>query len=155
TGSAGFAAQQVSLSDPDHDGTFAGQLKIPDGVNGDLTFTGQVSGLGIGGDVRVLSTKVQPGTAALQAQILFDTDRAEIRPGGTVSGKISVTNKSGQPARLRLVVDVHSRAPGLTVAPAPIPASNGSTTIPFTLRFGDDTALGSSAATLRLVDEAN
>jgi uncharacterized repeat protein (TIGR01451 family) len=155
SGSAGFTAQQVALADPDRDGTFAGQLKVPDGVSGDLTFTGQVSGLGIGGDTRVLSTKVQPGVAPIRAQILFDTNHAEIRPGETVSGTISVTNDSDQPAKLRLVVADPSPGSTITVTSETIEAKPGRTDKPFTLRFGDDSKLGSSAATLRLVDDAN
>lgn len=155
TGSSGFPPQQVTLSDPDHDGTFTGPLKVPDGASGDLTFTGEVTGIGIGGDTRVLSTKVLTGAAKIQAQILFDTNRAAATPGGTVSGSVSVTNNSGQPARLRLQVADPSPGTALTVDPAIVQAGSGVSTTQFTLRFGADSAIGASAATLRLVDDAN
>lgn len=155
TGSSGFPAQQVTLADPDRDGTFAGNLTIPDGATGDLTFTGQVTGIGIGGDTRVYSTRVQGRAAAIQAQVLFDTNRATVTPGGTITGTVSVTNNSGQPANLRLQIADPSPGTTLTVEPALVPAAPGVTTTPFTLRFGADTALGPNAATLRLVDDAS
>lgn len=155
TGSAGFSEQRVTLADDDGDGTFTGQLRVPDGASGDLTFTGQVTGIGIGGDTRVLSTKVQAGVAALQAQILFDSNRAAVTPGGTVSGTVSVTNNSGQPAGLRLEVADPSPGTALTVEPAVVQATTGVSTARFTLRFDPNTALGTSAATLRLVDAAD
>jgi hypothetical protein len=155
TGSSGFPQQQVTLSDPDHDGTFTGQLTVPNGASGDITFTGQVSGIGIGGDTRELSTKVLSAAAAIQAQILFDTNRAAVTPGGTISGTVSVTNNSGQPARLRLDVADPSPGTALTVDPATVQAAPGTSTTAFTLRFGANTAIGSSGATLRLVDDAN
>jgi hypothetical protein len=155
TGSAGFPAQSVTLSDPDHDGTFSGLLKVPDGASGDLTFSGQVSGIGIGGDTRVLSTKVQGAAAAIQGQILFDTNLATVTPGGTVSGTVTVTNNSGQPTPLRLEIAAPSSGTTLTVDPAVVQALPGVTKTPFTLRFGEGTALGANSATLRLVKEAN
>ncbi len=155
TGDADVPRQQVTLSDADNDGTFTGQLTVPDGASGDLTFTGQVTGIGIGGDTRELATTVQDTAAEVQAQILFDDNRATVTPGGTVSGTVSVTNNSGQSRQLRL--DVADPAPGtaLTVEPAAIPAAAGASTTRFTLRFGADTTLGPNAATLRLVDTAN
>jgi uncharacterized repeat protein (TIGR01451 family) len=155
TGSTGFPPQQVTLADPDHDGMFAGQLKVPDNASGDLTYTGQVTGIGVSGDTRILSTKVRKSAAAVQAQILFGSNRATVTPGGTISGTVSVTNNSGQPARLRMKIDDLSSGTTLTVDPAIVQAAPGSTETPFTLRFGSNTPLGSSSATLRLVDDAD
>jgi hypothetical protein len=155
TGSANFPAQQANLTDPDHDGTFAGQLKVPDGVSGGLTFTGQVSGIGIGGDTRTLSTEVQSRAAAVQAQILFDSNRAEVRPGGSVSGRVNVTNNSGQPAKLRLLITEPARGTAVTIEPAEVQAGAGTSTTAFALHFGANTLLGNNAATLRLVDDGN
>lgn len=155
TGSSGFAAQQVTLTDPDGDGTFSGPLKVPDGATGDLTYTGQVTGIGVGGDTRVFPTKVRKGTAAVQAQILFDSNRSTVTPGGTVSGTVSVTNNSGQAARLRLRLDDLSPGTELTVEPASVQAGTGTSTAEFTLRFGQNSALGGSGGMLRLVDEAD
>jgi hypothetical protein len=155
TGADGLPPQQVALTDAENDGTFSGKVTVPKDASGDLTFTGQVSGIGIGGDTRVLSTKVQNGQAAVQAQILFDTNTATATPGGAVSGIVSVSNNSGQPVRLRL--DVAEPAPGasVTVEPASMSAAAGVSSIPFTLRFGAGTVVGSNAATLRLVDQAS
>lgn len=151
----GFPPQQVTLSDPDHDGVFAGQLKVPDDAAGDLTYTGQVSGIGVSGDTRVLSTKVQKGASAVQAQILFDTNRATVTPGGVVSGTVSILNNSGNPARLRLRIDDLSARTMMTVDPAALQAAPGSSETRFTLRFAPETAIGTSGATLRLVEDAD
>ncbi|ONI84548.1 hypothetical protein ALI22I_28760 [Saccharothrix sp. ALI-22-I] len=155
TGGSGFPEQRVTLADPDGDGTFAGRLRVPDGASGELTFTGQVTGIGVGGDTRVLSTRVLAGVAQVQAQILFDSNRATVSPGGTVTGTVSVTNNSGRPARLRLNIDDLSPDTTLTVDPATVEAAPGKTEMPFTLRFGADTKLGAGGAKLRLVDAAN
>ncbi|MET9225522.1 vWA domain-containing protein [Lentzea sp. NPDC003310] len=154
TGSAGFPAQQVTLTDPDGDGTFSGQLKVPDDATGDLTYTGQVTGVGVGGDTRVYPAKVRKDTK-VSGQILFDSNRSEVTPGGTVSGTVSVTNNSGQPADLQLRLDDLSPGTTLTVDPAEVPAGTGATTAKFTLRFGQDTALGVNSGTVRLVDRAD
>ncbi|WP_158104523.1 VWA domain-containing protein [Amycolatopsis kentuckyensis] len=154
TGKSGFPAQPITLADPDHDGTFGGQVKVPADASGELAFSGQVSGIGIGGDTRVLSTKVQGGVAAVQGQILFDSNRAAVTPGGTISGTVSVTNNSGRPAPLRLEVSAPSPGTTLTVNPAVVQAQPGVTKVPFVLRFGAGTALGTNAATLRLVKDS-
>ncbi|WP_158851438.1 VWA domain-containing protein [Saccharothrix deserti] len=155
TGSSGFPAQQVTLADPDGDGTFGGQLKVPDNATGDLTFTGQVTGIGVGGDTRVLSTKVQKAASLLESRILFDDNSASATPGGTVPGTVEVTNNSGKPARLRLeLVDV-TQGTSLTVEPSDVEAKTGVTNTAFALRFGPDTPEGVSGAKLRLVDDAN
>jgi hypothetical protein len=155
TGSSGFSPQEVKLADPDQDGTFTGQLKVPDDASGDLLFTGRVTGIGIGGDTREFSTRVQDAAAAIQGQIQFDSNRAAVTPGGTVAGSVLVTNNSGQPARLRLEIANPSEGTVLTVDPAIVQAAVGSSRTAFTLRFGADSAVGASSATVRLVDDAN
>ncbi|HEX6351857.1 VWA domain-containing protein [Actinophytocola sp.] len=146
---------RVALTDDAADGTFDGKLTVPKEASGALTFTGQVTGVGIGGDTRVLYTGVQPGSALLTGQILFDRNDAAVVPGGTVTGTVSVTNDSGTPEQLRLLVATPSAGASLTVDPGTVRAAAGVTKIPFTLRFGDSTVLGSNAATLRVVDAAD
>ncbi|WP_447001932.1 VWA domain-containing protein [Saccharothrix isguenensis] len=155
TGSSGFPEQEVMLADPDGDGTFAGRLKVPERASGELTFTGQVTGIGVGGDTRVLSTKVLEDVARVQAQILFDSNRATVSPGGAVSGTVSIENNAGRPARFRLDVGDLTAGTTLTVDPATLEAAPGKTEVPFTLRFGADTEVGPSGAKLRLVDAEN
>ncbi|HEX6343567.1 VWA domain-containing protein [Umezawaea sp.] len=155
TGGSGFPEQKVTLADGDGDGTFSGRFTVPDDASGDLTFTGEVTGIGVGGDTRVLSTKVLEDAAQVQAQILFDSNRATVVPGGTVSGTVSITNNSGKPARLKLVIDSPSAGTTLTVDPATVEAAPGKTEVQYALRFGADTAIGPSGAALRLVDDAN
>jgi hypothetical protein len=154
TGSSGFAPRQVTLTDPDGDGTFSGQLEVPDDATGNLTYTGQVTGIGVGGDTRVYPTRVRENSQ-VSGQILFDSNRSEVTPGGTISGTVSVTNNSGRPAGLQLRLDDLSPGTALTVDPAEVPAGTGTTTAKFTLLFGQDTALGVNGGTLRLVDAAD
>lgn len=155
SGGTGVEPRQTQLSDPDQDGTFSGQFAIPPGAAGQLTFVGTVTGIGIGGDTRQLAVAIRPEPQAVTAQILFDTNRAQVTPGGTVTGTIDVSNDSGQPARLRLLVADPSPGTVLTVDPGIVEAAPGHSTSVFTLRFGADSAIGSSAATLRLVDDAD
>jgi hypothetical protein len=140
----------VKLSDPDGDGTYTGQLTVPSTASGALNFSGQVTGVGIGGDTRVYPTRVQSAAAAVQGQILFDVNRAGVHPGDTVPGTVSVTNDSGQPAGLRLVVADPSAGSTLTFDPATITAGPGRSTTKFNLRI-DTQQPGVASATLRLV----
>ncbi|PPK63776.1 von Willebrand factor type A domain-containing protein [Actinokineospora auranticolor] len=151
----GFQPAQIALSDPDGDGAFTGKLDVPAGADGELTYTGQVSGVGVGGDTRTLSTRVRAEAAPVQAQILYDDNRATVVPGGSVTGSVSVANNSGKVAQLRLeVVDV-TAGTTLTVDPAQVRADPGAGRTAFTLRFGADSPLGGAGAKLRLVDTAD
>ncbi|WP_285485239.1 vWA domain-containing protein [Amycolatopsis sp. NBRC 101858] len=153
TGASGRPLGDVTLSDPDRDGTFTGQVGLPADATGALTFTGTVTGVGIGGDTRVLSTSVQNGPAPVQAQILFDTNTAAVNPGGTVTGTIAMTNNSGRPVPARLEIASPTAGASISVEPGSAVVPVGVTTIPFTLRFGADTVEGSNAATLRVVTD--
>jgi hypothetical protein len=152
---AGFGAQQVPLADTDGDGTISGKVTVPAAASGDLVVTGQVTGIGIGGDTRVLNTRVQAAGRAVQGSILFDVNRAAANPGTAIPGRITVKNDSGQPARLRLVVADPSPGTVLRADPAVLEVAPGSSTTPFTLTVGDDTVEGTSSATLRLVNDAD
>lgn len=151
----GLPAEHVQLADQDGDGTFSGTIRVPSGVAGDLTFAGVVSGVGIGGDTRILSTRVQAPGAVVRAQILFDDNRATVVPGGTVHGRIVVQNDSGGAARLRLQIADPSRGATLTVDQPVVSAPAGSSTTPFTLRVGANSPLGASSARLRLVEDTD
>jgi hypothetical protein len=150
TGAGVATSQQVKLSDSDGDGTYTGPLTVPSSASGALSFTGSVSGLGIGGDTRIYPTRVQSAAAAVQGQILFDVNRADVHPGDTVPGTVSINNDSGQPAALRLVVADPSTGSTLTFDPAAITAAPGKTTTKFTLKV-DTEKPGVASATLRLV----
>lgn len=157
TGSApGFAAQSATLADPDGDGTFTGELKVPDNASGDLTFTGQVTGIGVGGDTRVLPAKVLKVAPAIQAQILFDPVDGSVRPGGEVTGTVNVTNDSGKPADLRLRLDGVSEGAAMTITPTTVAAGTGTSKATFSVRFGENTRIGtnSAAVTLLAADDA-
>ncbi|MEU5693226.1 vWA domain-containing protein [Actinosynnema sp. NPDC020468] len=152
TGSSNFPPQRVTLTDPDGDGTFTGSFTVPADATGDLTFTGQVSGIGVGGDTRVFRAAVQREAPKVRARFLFDTNRATASPGDAVTGKVSVSNDSGSPARL--LVQLAEPTPGtqLTVDDAEVEAGTGTSETPFTLRFGDGSSLGVHGAKLRLVE---
>ena len=152
---AGVESQRVALADGDHDGTFTGTVAVPATATGALAFTGQVTGIGIGGDTRVLNTRIQSPDQAVQGSILFDENRAAAHPGSTISGRIRVRNESGRPARLRLVVTDPSPGTTLTPDPSTLEAAPGTSTTPFALRVGDEEFAGTSSATLRLVVDAD
>ena len=150
TGAGLGSPQQVKLSDPDGDGTYTGQLTVPSSASGALSFAGQVTGVGIGGDTRTYPTKVQSASAAVQGQILFDVNRAGVHPGDAVPGTISVTNDSAQPAVLRLLVADPSAGSTLTFDPATVTAPPGRSTTKFALRV-DTQKPGVASAKLQLV----
>lgn len=152
TGSGtGFATQTTTLADPDGDGTFTGELKVPDNASGDLTFTGKVTGIGVGGDTRTQPAKVLKTAAAIQAQILFDPVDGPVRPGGEVTGTINVTNDSGQSADLRLKLDGVSEGAAMTITPATAQAGTGTSKTAFSVRFGENTRIGTNGATVTLL----
>ncbi|OKJ95666.1 hypothetical protein AMK34_21930 [Amycolatopsis sp. CB00013] len=152
---AGAPAQDLPLVDDDHDGTFTGQYKVPDKAAGELTFTGKVSGIGIGGDTRVFPARIRSSPATVQAQILFNTNEAAVTPGASVSGSVAVANDSGKATRLRLEVVEPTQGTTLTVDPGIVQAAPGQSTMPFTLHFGAGSPLGGNGAKLRLVDDEN
>jgi von Willebrand factor type A domain len=144
----------VTLTDPDEDGTFSGSLAVPPDATGNLRITGRVSGLGIGGDERTWPTRVSPGTDPLQADIDLNID-GPIGRGGSVSGRVEVTNQSGQPRRLRLVIDQLSPGAAITVEPATFDVVSGGTQQPVTLHFGAGTVFGPNQAALQVVDDTD
>lgn len=150
TGAGLDAPQRIELADPDGDGTYSGKLSVPSSASGALSFTGQVSGVGIGGDTRIYPTRVQSAAAAVQGQILFGVNRAAVHPGDAVPGTISIANDSGQPAALRLLVADPSAGSALTLDPASVTAAPGSSTTEFSLRV-DPRRTGVASARLQLV----
>lgn len=152
---AGFPDQTATLSDQDGDGTFSADITVPGNASGDLTFTGQVTGVGVGGDTRVQPAKILKGAAPVQAQILFDPIGDEVRPGGEVTGTVSVTNNSGRPADLRLKLDGVTEGAAMTITPATVRADTGTSRTAFSVKFGDNTGLGATGATVQLVDSAD
>ncbi len=151
TGASGAPLGELTLSDPDRDGTFGGQFGVPADATGALTFTGTVTGVGIGGDTRVLATSVQNGAAPVRAQILFDSNTATVTPGGSITGTVSMTNNSAAPVPMRLEVASPTEGASISVEPGSSVAPVGVTTVPFTLRFGPDTPEGPNGATLRVL----
>ncbi|GLZ28011.1 hypothetical protein Lesp02_02010 [Lentzea sp. NBRC 105346] len=147
--------QKATLSDPDGDGTFAGKFTLPDNASGDLLFTGQVTGIGVGGDTRTYPTKVLKGAAPVQAQILFDANSGPVAPGGTVTGSVTVANNSGQSAQLRLNLDGLTDGTTMTVEPATVQAAPGTSKTTFSVKVGLDARIGPSAATVQLIDSSN
>ncbi|MEU5261139.1 VWA domain-containing protein [Amycolatopsis sp. NPDC021455] len=153
TGTAGFPEQKLKLEDADRHGTFSGRFTVPAGASGPITVSGQVSGVGIGGDTRVLSTTVAQAAPAVQAQVLFDDTWPQVTPGQTVSGTLSVTNNSGRPVPLRVELADVTPGAAVTVEPPTVTAGAGTSQTPFTLKFGARTPLGGTSATVRLVDD--
>ncbi|GGP68644.1 vWA domain-containing protein [Saccharothrix coeruleofusca] len=155
TGSSGFPAREATLTDPDGDGTFTGQLTVPDDAEGELKFTGTVTGVGVGGDTRELFTRVHRGARPVQGQILLDEGSPRVLRGERVKGTLRLANSSGRPARLRLQIADPPEGASLTVDPAAVEAPTGAVDVPFTLAVGQEAPLGGFGVTLRLVDEAD
>ncbi len=153
---AGLRGEGFTLSTDlaNSDGQYEGQLTVPPGASGALTFTGNVSGVGISGDEQVFHTRVADGTRPLMLGnvVLTDFD-SDVVLGSSVPGMASVTNNTGVPKRLRLLVVDPAQGTALTVEPAVLgSAPPGESSLPFLLRFGPDTKLGPNQAVLRLVD---
>lgn len=124
------------------DAVFSGLLTVPSTANGQLVFTGGVSGEGVQGDELPLQTVAATGGLALRAVVSIPARR--IRPGGTAPGSLAVTNLTGAPKTLVLGLD--DLRPGrddVRIEPARVtlPAS-GTTRVGFRLTFGRGTALG-------------
>ena len=146
----GSPGDPVTLA-PAENGVHSGALKVPAAAVGDLSVTGTVSGLGIGGASQVYSTRVRPGTAEVVAQMVLRPAGPTVEAGGEIPGQASVTNSSGRPRTLRIVLA--DPVAGLGVDPATITAAPGSSTVPFALRFAADAPLGAAGGRLQLIDD--
>lgn len=156
TGSSGVTEQVTSLTDEDRDGTFTTRLRVPENATGSLTFTGTVTGIGVGGDTRVFATTVLAKPADLQGQLRLTGTDSTVVPGGSVAGEALIDNKSGRERTLRLqLVDF---GPGTVARVNPpmikVPAS-GTARVPFSVEFGTDTLIGGNQALLRAVDDSD
>ncbi|RKT55392.1 VWA domain-containing protein [Saccharothrix australiensis] len=162
-GGDGFQRFPVPLADdgraPDAeaaDGVFSGAGTIPAGAGGELRFTGGVSGIGIQGDERTQNGRVASGPARVRAVTRLTTTEPFTPPGGTRAGELSVTNDSGRPRKVRLVVG--NPGPGTVVAVSPavldLPPS-GESKHPFTLQFAENTVIGVNSGVIRVVDDAD
>lgn len=155
-GSSGVSEQRATLTDGDRDGTFTTRLRVPTNATGNLTFTGTVSGIGIGGDTRVITTTVRKQPADLQGQLRLTGTDSTIAPGGSVPGAASIDNRSGRERTLRLqLVNV---GPGTVARVTPptikVPAS-GTARVPFSVEFGTNTLIGGNQAQLQAVDDSD
>lgn len=161
----GFEPLDLSLTDdgtgadPEKgDGSFTGTVQIPKGAEGALKVTGTLTASGLTADVRSESGEVPPGEPAVVAGL--NLPAADVHPGATVDGTLSVHNTSDAPHTLRLSVADIGRDM-LTVSPAQIvlkPGETGTRKVSvevapadvFGDRLGDDgLRLG---GTLRVVD---
>lgn len=98
----GVNEQLATLTDEDRDGTFTTRLGVPANAAGNLTFTGTVTGIGIGGDTRVFTTTVRKLPPDLTGQLRLTGTDATIAPGASVPGEASINNKSGRGRSVRL-----------------------------------------------------
>ncbi len=156
TGSSGVTEQVASLTDDDRDGTFTARLRVPENAAGSLTFVGTVTGIGIGGDTRVLATTVRAKPADLQGQLRLTGTDSTVPPGGLVAGEASIDNKSGRERTLRL--QLVNLGPGTVVSVDPqtikVPAS-GTVRVPFSVEFDTGTLIGGNQALLQAVDDSD
>ena len=158
--SGNFAEQNLSLRDdgkaPDTaagDGVYSGTFAVPSNAKGVLTFVGTVRAPGVLTDERAFSAEVGTGAAPVLAAI--DLRSTTVKPGGSVSGTITLTNQDGQPHRLRLVLDDLSPGTLAQLSPRNVVITSGGpgrTEQHFTIVFDPKTKLGTGSGTARLVD---
>jgi hypothetical protein len=156
TGSLGVSEQLATLIDDDRDGTFTTRLRVPATAADNLTFTGTVTGIGIGGDTRVFTTTVRKQPADLQGQLRLTGTDSTVAPGASVAGEASIDNKSVRERTLRLqLVNV---GPGTVVRVTPstvqVPASS-TVKVPFSIEFATNTLIGGNQALLQAVDDSD
>ncbi|MEV6236531.1 vWA domain-containing protein [Lentzea sp. NPDC051838] len=138
------------------DGVYSGKVVVPDQAKGKVKFTGTVAGIGISSDTRTVDAALVSGPRQFFADAGFEQKDWEVDAGGTIKGKVTVTNSSGRARKARIVVT--DTSPGTVVS---IPGEQtvldvpptGTTTFDFGLAFSKNTALGANALTLRVVDD--
>jgi hypothetical protein len=140
------------------DGIYTGTATMPAGASGAVRFTGSVTGIGISGDTRTVDAQVASGPAQLTAVSTLSGDGSAIPPGGSLSGDITVANQSGLRRRVRLIIVNPAPRTLVTIPGAEtvftVPPT-GTSTFPFHLVFGSNTALGANTATLEVVDDTD
>ncbi|MFJ4915981.1 VWA domain-containing protein [Streptomyces sp. NPDC088726] len=164
----GFEPVELTLNDdgtgadPEKgDGSFTGTVRVPAKADGALKVTGTLTASGLTADVRSESGEVPPGEPAVVAGLTMPT--ADVHPGATVEGTLSVHNTSDAPHTLRLSVADIGRDM-LTVDPARIvlkPGETGTRKVSvevapadvFGARLGDDGL--SLGGTLTVVDDTD
>lgn len=101
--------------------------------------------------------KYTVGTAGLPAvlgRFLLDGDRTTVTAGEKVGGTVSLNNSSGRDVRLRLEAVATSPGVVLTVNPAEVTATAGTSAVRFTVQAGESSPAGATW-TLRLVAAAD
>jgi hypothetical protein len=160
----GFDPIAVPLADDGHqpdtaagDGLYLGKVTIPSTASGSLVFTGGVSGIGIQGDERSQNSVVAGGVAPVRAQILLDPPAEPfVPPGGSRAGTVTVTNDTGQPRKVRLMIADPGPHTAASVSPPTFDLrASGQSKFDFSLSFLENTEVGINSGTLRLVDDAN
>lgn len=138
------------------DGIYSGKIVIPNEAKGTVKFSGTIAGIGVSGDTRTVDAALVTGPRPIAAVATFEQQNWNVAPGGEINGTVEVTNNSGRARKARIIVA--DTAPG-TVVTIPgeqtvlaVPPS-GTSKFDFDLAFGDDTALGSNALTLKVVDD--
>ncbi len=138
------------------DGVFTSQVTVPAGATGPLRVAGQVTGVGISGDFPELNTRIEHARSAVRATVQLPGPATEVAPGGSVPGSVEVTNESGRPRSVRLLVTDPGPGTRLSIPDAVHPlAAAGSSSFDFTLALDRSTALGTNTATLQVVDDAD
>lgn len=147
----GFDPRDVPLVMGD-DGRYTGEVVVPSTATGNYEVVGSVRGRGIAPDERPSTGSVNLGGAAVRAQVRFD--RETVAPGGTLDGELLVSNDSGTARRVTLQLGDLDEQSLVTISPAESDvAASGNTSIPFTLRFDENTKLGFGEGRLRVVDK--
>lgn len=161
---AGHPAIPISLADDGKasdpaggDGTYTGQIAVPPDATNSVTIVGRVEGIGISGDEPRANVSITPAPPALFVAATLPTINNTVAPGESTVGKVTVANNSGQPRRVRVLVEQDADSK-ITVRESDAVqqiAASGNTGFPVTLDFAPDAPLGRTVGTLRIVDDAD
>ncbi len=139
------------------DGTFSGVASVPASARGSVTLRGAVEGIGISGDRPSTTLEITEGPPDVEAAATLPNVTDTVAPGGALTGRLTLTNNSGQQRRIRVVVDAE---PG---SPVSVPgdravydlAAAGRTAVEVPLTWTGDAPEGVSRGVLRVVDDAD
>ncbi|WP_344835401.1 VWA domain-containing protein [Actinocorallia longicatena] len=139
--------------DVKNDGRFAGEFTAPNEV-GTLSFTGEVSGVGLHAEQVPVTVQVTSEKAGVEGHVAFVTD-GHVNPGATVKGKITTRNATGSAQRAVLTLDGAGPARAAVAPGTAVELPPGDSAHDFSVTFGADAKLGGTSLTLRLVGESD
>jgi hypothetical protein len=138
--------------DKAHDGRYAGSFTAPN-TEGDVTFTGLVSGPGIHAENVSVPSSVSSAPQAVQGRVIFDAPDT-VHPGDTVKGRVEMENGTSSTLNDRIVLEAPDSARA-TLSGGEITVPPGRSTRDFKITFGNDAGLGGTSLMVKVADSAD